>query len=305
MPDGHDDAPTTHEAPVIAESSGVLGRSFLGLLVTQFLGAMNDNIFRWLVVPIGKHIAGPEHAATALSAGLACLVLPFILFASQAGYLADRYSKRRVIVGCKVAEVVIMALGVLAIWLGNVYVLYGVLFLMGTQSAMFSPSKLGSLPELVRSDRLQTANGLIGLSTIAAIMAGSVLGGFLYAWTGDTGQGHLWISAAALLGVAGVGLLTSLMIRPLAVANPERVFPKHPFQQTMRDLGMMWSDAGLKWVALAIAFFWGVGSLFQLNVDAFATLELGVPQESVGPLLAALCLGIGIGSAAAGAISRG
>jgi acyl-[acyl-carrier-protein]-phospholipid O-acyltransferase/long-chain-fatty-acid--[acyl-carrier-protein] ligase len=109
MQDGHDIGDTNCDALKTGAPEGVLNRSFLGLLVTQFLGAMNDNIFRWLVVPIGKHIAGPEHAATALAAGLACLVLPFILFASHAGYLADRYSKRNVIVGCKIAEVVIMA----------------------------------------------------------------------------------------------------------------------------------------------------------------------------------------------------
>jgi acyl-[acyl-carrier-protein]-phospholipid O-acyltransferase/long-chain-fatty-acid--[acyl-carrier-protein] ligase len=194
---------------------------------------------------------------------------------------------------------------VLAIWIGNIYLLYGVLLLMGTQSALFGPSKLGCIPELVREDRLQSANGWIGLSTIAAIMAGTVLGSYLYAWTGPTGQSQLWISAVMLLNVAGAGLITSLLIRPLPVANPNRSFPQNPVQQTGRDLSLLFGHAGLKWVGLAIAFFWGVGSLFQLNVDTFATMELGVPQQRVGPLLAALCLGIGFGSAAAGVISRG
>jgi len=69
--------------------AGLASRSFWGLLATQFLGALNDNMFRWLVVPIGKTMVGREHAAVALSAGLACFVLPYILLAAPAGYLAE------------------------------------------------------------------------------------------------------------------------------------------------------------------------------------------------------------------------
>jgi acyl-[acyl-carrier-protein]-phospholipid O-acyltransferase/long-chain-fatty-acid--[acyl-carrier-protein] ligase len=151
---------------------GVGTASFIGLLATQFLGAMNDNVFRWLVVPIGKQMVGPERASIAVSAGLAMLVLPFIVFAGPAGWLADRFSKRTVMIGCKVAEVVVMILGVAAILHGNLYVMYFVLFLMGTQSALFGPSKYGSIPELVRPDHVPTANGLVGMTTILAIITG-------------------------------------------------------------------------------------------------------------------------------------
>ena len=92
--------PPTSDAPDSAVTGGLSSRSFLGFLATQFLGAVNDNMFRWLVVPIGKQLIPEENAAVALSAGLACFVLPFILLAAPAGYLADRFSKRTVIVGC-------------------------------------------------------------------------------------------------------------------------------------------------------------------------------------------------------------
>ncbi len=96
------------DMPSVDRRRGLTSPSFPGLLVTQFLGSLNDNIFRWLVVPIGKDMVGSEHAATALSFGLACFVVPYILLAAPAGYLADRFSKRRVIVACKVAEIVVM-----------------------------------------------------------------------------------------------------------------------------------------------------------------------------------------------------
>ncbi len=277
---------------------GLRSRSFLGLLVTQFLGATNDNMFRWLVVPIGKNIVGPDNAAGALSVGLACVVLPYILLAAPAGYLADRFSKRAVIVGCKVAEMIVMVLGVLTILSGNVYLMFVVVALMGTQSALFGPSKLGSIPEIVRPDRISAANGLIGLTTVVAIVLGTVAGNMLY--------GHpLWVAAAALWSVAAAGWLASLLIGRLRPANPARSFPINIAGQTVRDLRTLGSNVPLLRAALGTAFFWSLAALAQVNVDLFAIAELHVRQQSVGPLLAALALGAGVGSVLAGVWSAG
>ncbi|MBT4867066.1 MAG: acyl-[ACP]--phospholipid O-acyltransferase, partial [Planctomycetaceae bacterium] len=102
----------------------LMSRSFMAFLVTQFLGAMNDNIFRWIAVPLAKRFVDDGDEALVLTAGSVCLVVPFILFAPYAGFLADRFSKRKVIVGCKVAEVVIMLLGAAALYVGNIYLLF-------------------------------------------------------------------------------------------------------------------------------------------------------------------------------------
>ena len=165
-------APVSHD--------GLASRSFLGLLATQFLGAMNDNLFRWLVVPIAKPIVG---AAPALSLGLACFTLPYLLLASPAGFFADRFSKRTVIVGCKVAEILIMALGIVAILSGSIWFLFIVVALMGSQSALFGPSKFGCIPEILRAEKLSKGNGLMGLITVVASAAGSVGGYWLYSLT--------------------------------------------------------------------------------------------------------------------------
>ncbi|MCH5374480.1 MAG: MFS transporter, partial [Planctomycetes bacterium] len=136
---------------VAADKQTLWSPGFQGLLATQFFGAMNDNMFRWLAVPLAK---GVIHPTTALSLGLASFTLPYLLFAAHAGYLADRYSKRKVIVWCKVAEIVLMALGVLAVYLGSVTMLFVVVAMMGAQSALFAPSKFGAIPELVTPTRI-------------------------------------------------------------------------------------------------------------------------------------------------------
>jgi len=151
---------------------GLASPSFMGLLATQFLVAWNDNMFRWLVVPIGKDLAGDGNEGLVLSVGLACFVLPYLLLAAPAGWLADRFSKRSVIVRCKLAEFAIMVAGIEAILIGNLHLMFAIVALMGAQSALFSPSKLGAIPELVRENRIAAANGLFGLTTVVAIVGG-------------------------------------------------------------------------------------------------------------------------------------
>ncbi len=310
MPGGPDLAAETTqipETPAVADVSGRLwSRSFMALLVTQFLGALNDNMFRWLVVPIGISILdkrlGRGYDSVALSAGLACFVLPFILAAAPAGYLADRFSKRTVIVGCKLGELIIMILGVGAILVGNLYLMLAVVALMGTQSALFGPSKLGSIPEIVRSDRISAANGMIGMTTVLASVIGSVAGGLLYVCT----TSHLWwLSAVALIGVALAGLAASLQIAPLRSANPARTFPFNAPRQTVRDLALLASSRPLLRAALGCAVFWGLGALAQVNIDLLVKKTLLGTPVHVGVLLGILAIGVGAGSVLAGVWSGG
>lgn len=280
-------------------------RSFSGLLVTQFLGALNDNMFRWLIVPIAKFRVGDEMQAWAMSAGLACFVLPYIVLAAPAGYLADRFSKRQVMVWLKVTELAVMALGVAAIWVGNVWFMFLTVFLMGAQSALFGPAKYGSLPELVRADRLSAANGLIGLTTIVAVILGTVAGFALYSMTGPDGQHDLWISALALVGVAAIGWLASLQIERLKPAAAERTFPHNAVGQMWRDLKQLSGNAALLRAALGSAFFWSLASLAQMNLDGYGLEELRVEQHQIGPLLGVLALGVGLGNVLAARLSRG
>ena len=137
----------------LPQHASLRSTTFIGLLVTQFLGAANDNILRWLVIGIGKEYFDKQHTSAVLAVGSACLVLPYLILAAPAGYLADRFSKREVIVRCKVAEIVIMALAIAAILIGNIYFMFVVVALIGCQAALFGPAKLGSIPEMLQSEQ--------------------------------------------------------------------------------------------------------------------------------------------------------
>ena len=165
--------------PPPEKGGGLMSRGFIGLLMTQMFGAANDNIFRWLVIGVGKQMVEPGNIGKVLAIGTAAFVLPYLLLAAPAGYFADRFSKRKVIVACKVAEIVIMSLGVAAIWYGSLGMLFVVVALMGSQSALFGPSKLGSIPELLPASKISMANGLIGLTTVGSTAIGMAVGNML------------------------------------------------------------------------------------------------------------------------------
>jgi acyl-[acyl-carrier-protein]-phospholipid O-acyltransferase/long-chain-fatty-acid--[acyl-carrier-protein] ligase len=282
--------------------------TFVGLLLTQFLGATNDNILRWLVIGLGKEYFEKQHVSEVLAIGSGCLVLPYLLLAAPAGYLADRFSKREVIVRCKIAEIVIMALAIGAILIGKPWLMFFVVALIGSQAALFGPAKLGSIPEMLRPEHISSANGLIGLTTVVATVVGTGLGNWLSLEkvTGIHGQERWWLSAHVLWGVAVAGWLASLLITRLPAANPSRQFPRDMASQTICDLKILGRDRALLRVALGIMFFWTFAMMFQLNIDQFVDEGSKVlAQTHVTLLLGALVVGVGVGSVLAGVWSGG
>ena len=294
-----------------APSDRLFSASFLGLLFTQLLTAVNDNTFRWLVIGIGKGYVEDSQISFVLTAGTVCFVVPYIVLAAPAGYLADRYSKRTILMACKVAEIIIMSLGVLAILLGgedkplSIWFLFAVVGLMGAQSAILGPAKLGSIPEILKAEKISAANGLVGLTTVAATVVGLITGNYLADVTGPFGQEHWWLSALVLIGTAVIGWLCCFPIAKLAPANPSRRFPWDAGAQTLRDLRTLSANRAMLRVALGIMFFWSLGALAQMNIDRFAA-EGGAIQETdkIG-LCVSLIIGVGLGSICAGLWSAG
>lgn len=271
--------------------------SFLCLLVVQFLTVLNDHTFRWLVVPIAEPILGE---GAALSIGLAAFTFPFIALSSTAGFLADRYSKTRVIRVCKSAEIFVMAFGFIALLTTNMSLLIFVVFLTGSMAVLFSPAKTGSLPELVDERLLSKANGLMGLVTVTPAALGYLLGNILATTAQPSPKipislGSLTPSIVTVMGIAIVGWLASFGIHPIVAADSRRPFPWNPFKETWGSLRRLGSDTALMRAAVGIAFFWFLASLAQLNVGPYGKHDLEVIRVQIGVLGMMLVLGVGIG----------
>ena len=283
--------------------SGIWAPSFQSLLWTNWLTAINDNAFRWFVIGAGKTFVDPGNEGQILMLGTILFVVPYLLLASPAGWLADRFSKRDVIVACKVLEIIVMVIGVGSLLLGSLSLLMATVFLMGAQSALFSPAKIGTIPELLDESEISAGNGIFNLATLSAVIIGMGIGGWLADMAGDRGQSNIWLTGVTLIGIAVVGTVISLAIQSQGAAQPKAKFPKNIPGHTLRDLLSLFSMGRLFRVALGSVFFYSVASFAQLNIDTFAAESGSINETEKLPLLVSLVLGLGVGSLMAGIIS--
>jgi len=280
--------------------------SFKAFMATQFLGAFNDNAFKIVVSLVALRVfTDPTMHARFMSMISAVFILPFILVSPYAGQLADRFSKRNVIVAMKVAEVVIMVLGLLAFLSGRIYGMCAVLFLMTMQSAFFGPAKYGLLPEMLEERELSRGNGYLGMWTFLAIILGTAAGGQLMkVFAGDLGR-----VSFILIGVALAGTISSLMIRPTEVATEVaqslRPFQMNPFTDVRRYLRAVLQERPLRLTLMGIGYFWFLGAMFQMNIMMYGHNVLALSDDKTSLLLVAISLGIGLGSWLAGKLSEG
>lgn len=281
--------------------------SFLGMTATQFLGAFNDNLFKQLVLLICLDIVrggGRDYQAAAN----AIFAVPFVLFSSVAGWLSDRTSKRTLVFACKIAEIGIMLAGMAAFFIAGLrpheqlYYLFVVLALMAVHSTFFGPAKYGILPELFRDRDLPTANGLIQMTTFLAIIFGTALAG---AGKDLLGRDHLWVVSAYCVGIAAVGTLTSLAIRPTPVAHPGLPLRPSSFLVDPGVWALLCRDRVLPAALFVSSLFWMIGGLVPPAVNAFGKLQLGLNDTRTSLMTACIGFGIAAGCVLTGRLSRG
>jgi acyl-[acyl-carrier-protein]-phospholipid O-acyltransferase/long-chain-fatty-acid--[acyl-carrier-protein] ligase len=276
-----------------------IDHSFAWLNATQFLGAANDNLFKGLMIflIIGK--LGQEKASSVSAiAGLA-FVVPFLLLTSYAGTLADRHSKRTIVVLAKVAEILIMLLGALAFWLGSPMLCYAIMFLMAAQSAFFGPSKYGIIPELVDQQQLSRANSSIEGATYLAVVIGIAAAPGL---TRLTGENYLYAQVACI-AIAVAGTLTSIFIHKTPAGG--LTSQSHPVfvVDVWRTMQLIKSDGNLVASVFGAASFMFLGGFAQLNLIPYGIQVCGLDQIDSGYLFLLAAVGIGLGSFWAGKLS--
>jgi len=276
-----------------------ISRSFAWLNVTQFLGALNDNVFRLLVVFF--LVEGLQQDATrVLAAAMTVFVTPFILFSHAAGVLADRVSKRAIIVVSKWIELFVMALGCVAICFGLSGVLYALIFLMATQSAMFGPSKYGIIPELVDRDSLSKANGfLVGLSYLAII-----LGTFIPSFGLDVVLGKSYAGLSVLCVVLAVaGVAAGVKIEKTPAAGTGKRFSPLFLREIYRTLRGISSDRQLFLAVTGVGYFLFLAAFINQNLIIYGKEYLQLGWIKSGYLFPAAALGIGVGALLSGKVS--
>jgi len=266
----------------------------------QFCGALNDNIYKLVLIFYLIQLKGPEYANTILSMAGAIFVIPFLLFSSAAGILADKFSKNRMVIVVKVTEILIMLLAIAAFAFKITWGVYVLLFLLSTQSAFFSPPKYGIIPELVPKNKVSKANGLITSCTYLAIIFGTFLASFL---TEFTGRNYVLVGVFCLF-VAIIGFLSSYGIKHTDSKGSEKRVDILFFREIFRTLKASRDQKHLLICIFGGAFFLFVGAFTQLNIIPFAIDSLGLSAVAGGYLFLTTALGIAFGAWCAGQVSR-
>lgn len=273
--------------------------SFTYLNLTQFFSALNDNIYKLLLIFFLINLKGTNESNSILALAGSTFVLPFILFASFAGTLSDRYSKKSVIFYTRLLEISIVAAGVVAFWLKSDWGGYTVLFLMATQSALFSPSKYGIVPELVPSESISRCNGILTATTYLAIIIGTFLASFL---TQITDKNFVLAVSFCFL-IAILGLLTSWRIEKTKAQSPHKKFSFRIFSEVYNTLQKARKYRYLLPTMICGAYFLFVGGFTQLNVIPLGLQSLNITEVEGGYFFLITAIGIGIGSMIVGKLS--
>lgn len=286
-------------------------RSFWGMTATQFLGAFNDNLFKQLMLllatPTAVEIAAaqargetvPDRQAEAMMVFAAAI----LCFTGFAGWLADKASKRTLIIGAKCAEIVVMTIGMVGFLLYGTFGFAGmlvVLFLMGVQTAFFGPPKYGILPETLHDRDLPTANGVFLMFTFVAIIFGVVLAGVL-----GSNVDTVWRGSAVCIAIAVIGALTSLSTRRVTPANPDLKLHWYDCLVPPESIAQVKKDRELMLALVVTSSFWLLGAIVQQAVNALGKSQLGLDDGRTSYLAAMLGIGIPIGCLIGGKLSGG
>jgi acyl-[acyl-carrier-protein]-phospholipid O-acyltransferase/long-chain-fatty-acid--[acyl-carrier-protein] ligase len=274
-------------------------RGFWSVWVTQFQESFSDNAYRWIVIAFVTDMAVRVGFLKALAGFL--FAVPFVLFSPMGGYLADRFSKRSVILGTKLAEVLVMGMALGGMAMGSLPIMLAALFLRGIQSACYSPSKFGMLPEILPEKLLSWGNGVLELGSFAAIISGTVAGTTLYAVLSE----RLGYAGVILFVVTLAGVAVSSTLPRVRAAGSTKPFRMNPLGELTEEWKSFRKDRTLFLAILGNTYFFLLAMLLQLAVDDYGNIILNVGTERTGYLVAAIGIGIGIGSFAAGYLSGG
>jgi acyl-[acyl-carrier-protein]-phospholipid O-acyltransferase/long-chain-fatty-acid--[acyl-carrier-protein] ligase len=264
-------------------------RRFGPLFAVQFLGAFNDNLLKFALLFLAAfdlYRGEPDRAEQLATISTGLFILPYFLFSSIAGQLADRWDKAALVRLVKLAEVGIMAAALLGFYLESVPILLACLFAMGVHSAVFGPVKYSILPQALCEGEVMGGTGLIEAGTFLAILSGQLLAGVISPW-------HAGLAA---LGASVVGLLASLAVPSAPATAPGTRIDFNIVRGTAAILRAARGGRGVWLAVLGISWFFSAGAVILSEFGPLASGTLRAGPEVVTLFLLIFSLAVALGS---------
>jgi 1-acyl-sn-glycerol-3-phosphate acyltransferase len=269
-------------------------RRFAPFFMTQFLGAANDNLFKFaftVLVTYQLQLSWLEPKMAGLVIG-ALFILPFVLLSATAGQWADKYDKAVIMRGVKLLEVGVMVLAGIGFWMQMVPLLLGCVLLMGLHSTLFGPVKYAYLPQHLSERELTGGNGMVEMGTFVAILLGNVGGGLMMS---IPQTGVHWVAGSCFV-VAIIGWLVALKIPASPSSDPGLKLNWNPVSETWRNLKLAAEYPSVFRSLLGISWMWFFGAVFLAQFPSFARDVLGGDEQVASLLLVVFSVGIATGS---------
>ena len=234
-------------------------RRFAPFFATQFLGALNDNVFRngFLILATFQGVAiWSMNVSQLANVAGALFILPFMLFSATAGQIADKYEKSMLMRRIKLVEIGLMSIATIAFLSSSYALLLLVLFLMGCQSTMFGPVKYAYLPQQLDTSELIGGNALVESGTYIAIIFGLIIGGIAVGFNPDTPI----LVSTCLLAFATAGYIASRQVPATPAVDPGITVNLNPWKETLRIISYAREERSVFLSILGISWFWFFGS---------------------------------------------
>jgi len=268
---------------------------FAAMAATYSLGVFNDQFFKQAAMLLALDLGMQRMQGWAT----VVFTLPYLVLAAPAGWLADRFAKRKIVMATKALELAAMLCGLVGMYTGNWVLILTMVSTMGLQSAMFGPALNGSIPELYPASYVTKANGMLKVVVTAAILMGVASAGLVKGWRGPTAVGLVAV------GVSVLGVLGSFGVPWRPAADPKAAFPWAGPAETVRTLIAAARDGLLAVVILANAYVWSLGALQILIINMLGKEQLGYGDAATSALAAAELIGIAAGGLLAGRLAKG
>lgn len=278
-------------------------RRYLPMWIGQVFGAFNDNLFRWSLVVLATFqgltvFDLPPDQMTPIAATV--FTLPIFLFSALAGQVADRFDRMKIMRVLKFCEIWLMLAAGIGFVLNLPFLLLGVLFMMGVQTAFFIPARTSAMPTLLAPDELVTANAVMSGAINVAILGGAIGATLLIVQAG----GPL-IVAGILVAMAAAGWLGVRQGAPAPAEDPRLKISLNIVWETGRMLGYLYAAREVFRPALGVAWFWMMSAAVLTVLPLFARNALGADEGVVAVFQVLFTLGAMLGALMTGALNRG
>lgn len=292
--------PNLSETPPLAVQIRQSRMLFLAMATAYTLGNFNDNFMKQSVslLALTHHHAGLQGWVATL------FTIPFLLFTAAAGWMADRFPRRRIIIISKFMELAFLSMAAYGVLTLNWPVLIAVILLMAVQATIFGPALTGSIPDIYPESFVVHANARLKAAITGAILIGVIAAGLSLNvgghWHG-VAVGRV-IVASILVTVALIGVIVSFGVPRRPAGNPDASFPWGGPLNSMRDLWSLRKDRLLITAILGDSYFWFLAALQVLFINKMGIEQFHLDYATTSYLALAELLGVVAGSLIAGKI---